>query len=635
MKLAEVIIRAFKSIKEEVRLAVDGKITVLIGANDNGKTNILSAILCANDDSPIQEGDRNWDVNDPQGPSIEWVFRLDEGERQSLFQAIVDETRSAIEEARSAFVESEFDFIERSAHLVELLPSESPEAQVAKTQEHRLHIPDRVIFVREGVGAPVRLKSPELSLFPEIAEKLRRARPRVELFKSTEQLMDKVSLSELENSSQEFMQGIFRYAGLWDSRQDLFNQNPSSARWLETGSVKFTERIRAEWQQGENLTFRLIHSGQNGSHVELMIEDPSVERRYVRPSERSEGFSAFFKMSMRMLARTEANKANSHIFLFDEPGTALHPSGQVNLQRVFERLALDDQIIYSTHSLFMVNHNRPERNRVVSKSTKGTELDQKPFHRNWRAVRQTLGLVLAGTFFIADRTLLVEGESDALYLGALLSAFDRAEAMDVDLNLFSVQWAGNARDFEPMARLLAEEGREVVAMIDGDKGGKDLRGAIEKLNKRIAEGLTGCSKPVMLVELPPRNSIEDLLPHRNEYYNAVLNAAEELVAAGFRKFANEQLTREERLAQLSADKGTRTLGKHVELVTKDWFAEKEALSKLLIARHYCAWVEENGVGGLQPPPNLVSVASALKLEKKVSEKQVLEAPVQIAAATAV
>jgi predicted ATP-dependent endonuclease of OLD family len=288
-----------------------------------------------------------------------------------------------------------------------------------------------------------------------------------------------IARTQLDQASEEFMQGIFRYAGIFEQRRKLFTQTPATEHQLASASARFTKKIRSEWQQGENLSFKLSHAGQNGDHINLYIGDPSVGGRYVRPSERSEGFSAFFKMSMRLLARTEANPASSYIFLFDEPGTALHPAGQVNLLRVFERLSDDNQLVYSTHSLFMINHNRPQRNRVISKTEQGTKIDQKPFLKNWRAVKDSLGLILAGTFFIADRTLLVEGESDAMYVGALLGAYDRAHRADVDLNLFSVQWAGNEKDFAPMARLLLEEGREVVALVDGDGGGSKLRLQIE------------------------------------------------------------------------------------------------------------------------------------------------------------
>ncbi|HKC71080.1 MAG TPA: TOPRIM nucleotidyl transferase/hydrolase domain-containing protein, partial [Terriglobales bacterium] len=137
-------------------------------------------------------------------------------------------------------------------------------------------------------------------------------------------------------------------------------------------------------------------------------------------------------------------------------------------------------------------------NRVISKGQGGTKVDQKPYLKNWRAVRKSLGLILAGTFFIADRTLLVEGESDALYIGAVLAACDRAGLIDVDLNLFSVQWAGNTKDFSPMARLLLEEGREVVAMVDGDAGGGRLKNAIAKMNQQFLADNSSL-KPVAVI----------------------------------------------------------------------------------------------------------------------------------------
>ena len=44
MKLQKIKIFGFKSIKEEITLLVDEKTTVLIGANDHGKSNILESI---------------------------------------------------------------------------------------------------------------------------------------------------------------------------------------------------------------------------------------------------------------------------------------------------------------------------------------------------------------------------------------------------------------------------------------------------------------------------------------------------------------------------------------------------------------------------------------------------------------
>jgi AAA ATPase domain len=492
MKLNRVDIHGYASIKKTLSLHLDGRITTLIGANDTGKTNLLKAIRCLNDDVQFSSGDRNWDLTEETTPSIEWSFTLDPEDRTNLAVAL---EAVLTQQSREAVVRHVPEV--RGLEITEVV-----EGNVQNTLLRIVHL-DKVVMHRAidfSLSVKESVEDPDLS--PPINAALLKLRPRVELFAPAEQLMDVITLEELEQPDQEFMQGIFRYAGIWEERKSLFRQTPGTEHQLVRASEAFTQNIRKEWQQGEGLSFRLSHTGQNGDHIQLYIGDPAVGGRFVRPSERSEGFSAFFKMDMRLRARTAASAASSYIFLFDEPGTLLHPSGQVDLLRVFERLSDENQIIYSTHSLFMINHNRPLRNRVVSKGSAGTQIDQKPFLKNWRAVRASLGLILAGTFFIAERTLLVEGESDAMYIPAMLGAFDRAGVVDVDLNLFSVQWAGNERDFAPMARLLLEEGREVVAVVDGDEGGTKLKRSIDRLNAEITRNQSGLS-PVAVIELPP------------------------------------------------------------------------------------------------------------------------------------
>jgi predicted ATPase len=437
MKLKHVWIDGFRSVKDRVRLFVDPRISILIGANDHGKTTLLEAVRCLNHDREITADDENWDSVGKGKPSLEYKFELDLDEFLEL-AAIGDRfKRKQVTQMEESSEDAEEDSEEEIA-------SEPRAAEPFAPPIPLPFVPNTVEFTKSGPGGALTLKSdPYLDRISEARDYLMKCVPRVELFEPVKQILDAVTLEELDDSDQEFMQGVFRYAGIWDGHETLFLQGPATTRRLERASADFTRKIHEEWKQGENLSFKFQHAGKNGDQIELMIADPAVTERSVRPSERSSGFSAFFTMSMRMLARTESNNANKYLLLFDEPGTSLHPAGQVNLQKVFERLSRKDQIVYATHSLFMINHNRPERNKVVSKDESGTQIDQKPFLRNWRAVRDSLGLILAGNFFIADRTLIVEGESDAMYTGALLAAFDRAEVIDIDLNLFSVQWPGN------------------------------------------------------------------------------------------------------------------------------------------------------------------------------------------------
>jgi predicted ATPase/5S rRNA maturation endonuclease (ribonuclease M5) len=621
VKLKSVVVDGFRSVKDRISLFANPRISILIGANDHGKTTLLEAIRCLNDDRPIVAEDENWDSVGKGKPTLEYKFKLDPEELAELtaisarFQAAQTREESA-PAAESPTPES---------------PAESENDTSKPSVEAALppipQIPTVIEFTKAGVGGELSLKpEPFSQAVPEAGPYIKKCIPRVELFKPVDQIMDAVTLAELEDPNQEFMQGVFRYAGIWDGHETLFRQDPATTRRLERASTDFTRKIHEEWKQGENLEFKFQHAGKSGDQIELLISDPAVTERSVRPSERSAGFSAFFTMSMRMLARTEANLANKYILLFDEPGTSLHPAGQVNLQKVFERLSIKDQIVYATHSLFMINHNRPERNKVVSKEATGTQIDQKPFLRNWRAVRDSLGLILAGNFFIADRTLIVEGESDAMYVGALLAAFDRAGVIDIDLNLFSVQWPGNSRDYEPMARLMLEEGRQVVALMDGDRSGTDIRKNIEKLNAAVDSGRVQARASVSIVQHEKGQSIEDILPMRDKYFETVIAAATSLVTDGFREWAEGiDQTAAKLTVELAADKGSATLGKHVADVSKRWFKEKEPISKLTVANRYCEWLETitgagQGVAGLSP--TLGKLIEFLKLDSKLSKEAV-------------
>jgi predicted ATP-dependent endonuclease of OLD family len=425
------------------------------------------------------------------------------------------------------------------------------------------------------------------------------------------------------------MQGVFRQAQIWNDRDKLFKITPKTSKRLKDASQLLTDRIRAEWQQGKDLIFHLIHAGNEGDRIKLSIEDPSVRDVFVNPSQRSTGFSTFFGMSMALFARKEASPANNYIFVFDEPATALHPHGQVNIQRVFETLARKNQITFTTHSVFMINKNFPTRNRVIEKTPAGTLIDHKPYLGNWKAVRSNLGLVFTNNFFVADTTLLVEGPSDVVYISSLLRTLNRLGEIDVDLNLFSTLDAGNTADMVAMAKIAADEGRRVVVLVDGDTGN-----ALKKKFDALNDSLPAEVK-IDLYMLAKNESIEDRVLYPGVLREALVRAAEELVTSNIRQF-KAGVTAETIKESLDADLAKHkkfTLGKAIVEVTKGWFDEDEPLSKLQIARHYDDLVEAKGADVATAPkkPDLVSakeVASELNsrlgLQRKMADETITE-----------
>src|SRR5258708_12273077 len=80
MELRKLKITGFKSVKDEIELLVDPRVTIFIGANDHGKSNLLEAVLRLNDDGPVTEEDVHWDLPATKQPRIEWHFHCSRSE---------------------------------------------------------------------------------------------------------------------------------------------------------------------------------------------------------------------------------------------------------------------------------------------------------------------------------------------------------------------------------------------------------------------------------------------------------------------------------------------------------------------------------------------------------------------------
>jgi predicted ATP-dependent endonuclease of OLD family len=601
MRLAKLKIRGYRSIKKDETLVTDQRITILIGANDHGKSNLLAAILCLNDDHPITPDDQNWDLNPSDQVNIIWHFTADAGTLQKLKQFAPSPRSNASSISAGNAVTPATASQPASAAAAQ---QSTPELEDAQESTFPTNESSEIVFSRDVATNRVRIVSlPSLVLTSHEGDVLA-LRPRVELFESPSgNVVDQVTRAELETPAFEFMQGIFRLAGLWESRNMVFTQNDRTSKQLKDASVTLTQILNDKWNQGKDLRWIFEHTGNNGDTIRIMIDDPSIGGRYTRPSLRSSGFRTYFLLSMIIYARTQNTSSNSHFYLFDEPGTYLHPSAQLDLQRSFETIADQAQLAYTTHSLFLISKNYPARNRVVNKTTSGTKIDQKPFSKNWKSVRQSLGILLSNNFLIAEKTLLVEGPSDAVYLLGALKKLKANGEIDVDLNDMSIVDAGDSQNYVAMAKIMLSEGRSIVALTDGDAAVKKLRTQLEQ-----ACAAEFHAKKLQIYLLPDNESSEDIFADLESLRSAARKSFDRLVADGSR-VAKENLNIDESIKGIKTSAGT-TLGKTIEVLTKSWFTPAEKISKLQLAISYEDEVESSGAA----PPN-----SALKELAKIKD----------------
>ncbi len=546
MRLSRVIITGFRSVQKTEELLLDEKTNILIGANDHGKTNLLRAIQCLNDDNPILEEDRNWDLSATDLTRIQWHFKVGK-EFVSKFEQ--EELKGQSPKARKEPSEGAPVDGSQEATVVEE-PHQEPSYYGTNSDSE-------LVFCREsGEGNRVLVLSTPSKISTSNETALLALRPRVELFEAPKtNLVDRVNLTQLETKEFEFMQGIFRLAGLWEDRKTLFVENDKTSKLLNEASNRLTKILNNNWNQGKDLTWKLIHVGTNGDHIEIKIQDPSVKVQYTRPSLRSSGFQTYFLISMIILARTQNNKGG-YIYLFDEPGTYLHPRAQLDLQRSFEIISDDAQLVYTTHALFLINKNYPNRNKVVSKTDQGTKIDQKPFLKNWKAARDSLGILLSNNFLIAEKTLLTEGPSDVIYILSCIKQLKADQLIDVDLNDLSIVDAGDQDNYVAMAKLMLSEGRAIVALLDGDKSGQTTERRLGKVcEKEMKE------KRLQISKLPKDKSTEDIFTDHTILQESIKAVAESLVNEGIRELKDginidhevkaEMFSEEEKLSKLS------------------------------------------------------------------------------------
>jgi predicted ATP-dependent endonuclease of OLD family len=429
----------------------------------------------------------------------------DADEKKALERAERDRNRSAGRVARAeqrcARVERALEARRRSED-EDLSPSRIPPSI---PQPKDAELPKTVIARRQGIGNALEMQADPSLGDGSLAEVVRKMIPRVELIPPGDLVPDSVNAEELESDDFAFMRGIFHYAGLRSEEwQKIFEYGSVSSRRLEDASEELTNTLRASWRQGERLSFKLDHDSAN-ERIDLWIKDPAVRKGFTRASRRSLGFTRFFSLKTILHAHEQEHRSSSYIWVFDEPGLHLHPDGQHDLVQVIETLAQANQVVYSTHSVFMANKNFPVRHRLIMKDERGTTLDGKPFRSRWKPALGALGLSMPGSLLFASRVLLVEGDSDVILLNALFQKLIELEQFEQDINHLAIMATGDAPDAAALVRILCEMASppRVAILFDGDEGGKQRE-------DYLADLLT--EKKVGVLRLSNGTTIEDHTP---------------------------------------------------------------------------------------------------------------------------
>lgn len=248
---------------------------------------------------------------------------------------------------------------------------------------------------------------------------------------------------------------------------------------LSSAAAEFTKSFNEWWKQG-NYIFEFK---ADGNYFRIWVSD-SIRPEPIELEARSTGLQWFFSFYLVFLVESELHHRNA-ILLLDEPGITLHPLAQKNLFMFFENLSLKNQIMYTTHSPFMVNSNHLERVRsvyidsqgktTVSANLRASErLKGKNQPQSIYPAHAALGLSVSDTLLINCNPVLVEGESDQLYLSALKNLLISKGKIAPLKEIVFIPTGGVKGIKATSAILSGVNDLKPLVVIDGDKPGTKM-----------------------------------------------------------------------------------------------------------------------------------------------------------------
>ena len=200
--------------------------------------------------------------------------------------------------------------------------------------------------------------------------------------------------------------------------------------------------------------------------------------------ERSSGMSYFLSYFVQYLSFRWEDR--QQILVMDEPDAKLSMQGQQDLLGLFKDFADPEdpskrkpvQVLYVTHSPFLIDKNHSERIRVLQKGDgdEGTRVVDNVGKNHYEPLRSALGAYVAETAFISNCNLMLEGQADQVLLAGIssLARRNRTTETTLDLNQLTLVPAGGAQQVPYMVYLA--RGRDVdkpavAVLLDSDNEG--------------------------------------------------------------------------------------------------------------------------------------------------------------------
>ena len=530
MKLTGVTVHKYKSYDQQQSFPIDDDITIIVGKNESGKTAILEAIAKTNyfsDDSDFKfnpthdyprKEKKKYDKSGEIGKAISCTYLLEQEEICKIekylgcgviskweftittkYDNSITVTHPEVDTNKFLeFIGNKYNLSSENLNILKTLTSkeeildaidghksEEDDSEKEKLSKALIHIKDNYFTDLNW----------DNWLAAYLWQKhLKPIMPKFMYFDEYYELPSEINLETISKSTTQDAKTAKALLELADIDLDDLKSPDSYEDFkaeLEATSSEITQHIFKYWKNNTGLRFqfdienKINRNSPNTSEKYLNIRIWSDKHHISLPlSNRSKGFNWFFSFIV-WFSRIQEDKSNQYILLLDEPGLNLHAAAQADLLNFLDDLSKEYQIIYTTHSPFMVPHNSLERVRTVYESKDGTTIKDAIEEKDSDTLfplQAALGYDIAQNLFINKNNLLVEGVSDLIYLTMMSSILEESGLQGIrdDITIVPVGGLDKVTSF---ISLLKGQNLNIVCALDtftDQKGKARLNSLIEQ-----------------------------------------------------------------------------------------------------------------------------------------------------------
>lgn len=462
-KMANIIkfqVKNYRSIKDSgVCYLADG-ITVLAGKNESGKTSLLQAL----EDFDTEQTIRKDAVPISAKKNTPEIFVTFEVNKESILELLDDAkiTKKTIEITLKKDFENKYTIEDMTEDIFGNIKTEN-----SKVEKKCKQIFDNILKEIKALNISIQdegkydatLISKIQAIYPKITPPELKQKVELLVKDLSEETKNILDLEKIEEKFTADFKQYIPYFIFFNTYKDQKIPNEIPFSELETNEfvqdlvqisnldiklIKDPARSREQATHENKLNIDLVEEykqfwEQDMSNIQIKWKDNKLffwvteDNEFYPPELRSKGKQWHLAFYIKITARAREDKPN--ILLIDEPGLFLHAKAQKDILKKLEESSKNMQIIYSTHSPYLIDSNHLNRVRLIEREKEGTKV----LKLHAKADKETLTPILTaigddlsqGIRVDKKNSFVVEGISDYYYIQAFKILF----GMDEELNI--------------------------------------------------------------------------------------------------------------------------------------------------------------------------------------------------------